>query len=920
MAQSIIEKSVRLVNKRVARVYALSIVPVILAWFALVLWQAYLPFWELLQDSRRLDDFLFRIQVADSGRKLILIFLALLYVLSLILLLRGQTSRRLRVISGVPLIYLFLATAVLAVGVVVSLPRRGELAAELASFAAIIVVAYSFGRSLSQRLLSGLTTDIEAFVLSSALGLGMLAFGSGFLAHFGILSRWSIYALLLFAIAVSVPQLANDLLANDLPHLVRGLKSLTIGSILGQSAIWKLAFPLIVAQALFLFLAALLPEFGSDALSAHLLYSRWFLDAGGWVNLYREDFHFGIPMGYNLLYAIPLALSDEIAAKLIQYWAGILSLAGTFVLGKRLFSSSTGLLAAAILINIPVFAWEMQTAYVDLVFTLFSSLAIYALVRWRDGYERRWLYASALMAGFALNGKLQAVYVIVLIPMAAVVSLFFRKKSLSLSVIIGDLLIPPLFAMLVGSSWYAHNLITTGNPVFPFFNSIFRSPYFPPINEVFDREQFGLGNDLVSRYLLLPWNLVVFPERFSGYIGAAFLLFTPTLLVLGRLRRNVALLAALAAVYGVAMALTVPVSRYLLVILPAGAVLVSCGIVEGIGRLEGIRGRVAMAGTVAAFSVVYILNLPVFLDVRHHSWVASSLNPGDILMDAIGSTEAREGYLAGRVNTYRAQKWASENLPKSARVVTYGEFKTFYLGSLALSVNQVTSKGDLISNETQKLLAALENVGATHLMVNEASVPGQKGLVLKLDSDLANSHLDTLYVRDGTYLFQIGYSPSSKASQVAKDVIFDADAFRMSNDVAKGNRVRPFSLNQGDDIRRGILEIAPAQFEYSLTVPSAKKVELVFGVGAANNDGGDGVLGRLQILHDGGVEEVYRRFINTNARRSTDRRWFDERLDLTPYAGRNIVLRFIADIGLGPNSNDIADWLLWSRPLVVETE
>ncbi|MBI4320002.1 MAG: glycosyltransferase family 39 protein [Chloroflexi bacterium] len=769
------------------------------------------------------------------------------------------------------------------------------------------------GRFICRRLLQALRCNIQAFVLMSAVGLGTLGVFAGVLAHLGILSRWSVYTLLLLCLAISAPGLWGDL-----HSIVSRLSNLTIGIVLSQSFLWKLVVPLIVGQALFLFLTALLPEHGGDPLSAHLFYSKLFLLAGSWVNMYAQDFHFGIPMGYNLLYVIPLVLSDEVGAKLVQYWAGILSVAGAFLLGKRLFGSPVGLLGAAALINVPLFAWEMQTAYIDLVFTLFGSLAIYSIIVWYQTFDRRWLYTGAMLAGFALNGKLQAIYIIPLLPVAAGIGLFLQRRPLDRSTLVRVVLIPPALALAIGSSWYMHNLIVTGNPLMPFFNGIFRSPYFPPVNAVFDRDTFGVGDTFVSRYLLLPWNLAMFPERFQGYIGATFLLFAPTLFTLRRLPGSALMLMLLASLYGAAMALTVPVSRYLVVILPACSVLVSWGIMEGIGRLKGLRGKIAVAATTAAFVVTYLFNLPTFYDLRHRTYVASSLHPYDLPLDAIGTAEARERYLADRIATYRAQKWASDNLPLGARVVAYWEGRIYYLGANALSADQFTFGQDLFSDQAQVRLRALRDIGASHLLVLDSDAWQRRDKLFRLDSEFANRHLQLLYTRDQTSVFALNYDADQGLEEpfVLRDLVFDKVSFGIPSNVGGEDRVRIEGVNRDDDTRLSMLQRAQAQLDYPIKLPKDKSVELALGVAANNTDGNSAMLARIEIVVDGQADEIYRREIDAGSRKDTDRKWFDERIGLTAYAGRAVVLRFVADVGPS-HRDDGVDWVAWSRPLII---
>lgn len=80
------------------------------------------------------------------------------------------------------------------------------------------------------------------------------------------------------------------------------------------------------------------------------------------------------------------------------------------------------------------------------------------------------------------------------------------------------------FALGGGAGFFAVNGFwmltlwqTFGNPVFPLFNGIFKSPYFPPVNY---RETLYLENRTALQTILLPFILMVhFKEKFVGNLS-----------------------------------------------------------------------------------------------------------------------------------------------------------------------------------------------------------------------------------------------------------------------------------------------------------------------------------------------------------------------------------------------------------------
>src|SRR5439155_5634443 len=69
-------------------------------------------------------------------------------------------------------------------------------------------------------------------------------------------------------------------------------------------------------------------------------------------------------------------------------------------------------------------------------------------------------------------------------------------------------------AIMAGAPWLLLRWLETGNPVFPFFNNIFHSPQWPPVNERFDLYLYGIGHGM-RQAVEIWWEVTVRPERFG---------------------------------------------------------------------------------------------------------------------------------------------------------------------------------------------------------------------------------------------------------------------------------------------------------------------------------------------------------------------------------------------------------------------
>jgi hypothetical protein len=119
------------------------------------------------------------------------------------------------------------------------------------------------------------------------------------------------------------------------------------------------------------------------------------------------------------------------------------------------------------------------------------------------------MYFAALIMGFSVAGKFTNL--IYLVPFV-IIFIYITFKNISdvgqkikTILIFGSLIVIPIGASLI------RNTIETENPVFPFYNSIFKSKYYPAVS--FDNTAFG-GRNFIEK-LFWPIISVAMPERLS---------------------------------------------------------------------------------------------------------------------------------------------------------------------------------------------------------------------------------------------------------------------------------------------------------------------------------------------------------------------------------------------------------------------
>ena len=343
---------------------------------------------------------------------------------------------------------------------------------------------------------------IEAAVFVAACaGYGALARGDDLPTRAalgaGIIGAATFFIALVHAIH---PLVFIVLIGCGLPFAIRGSRFAV-----DRSWTWLL----ILLPVLLPFVVA--PDVSTDALEYHLLipkltiaqnaihYQPLFVESN-YPSLGEYDF---IPM---------LVLSDARTAKCFHFLCALL-----VCLAIARLIPSNGTVAAAIFLSMPVAALTSGWAWNDMLFTLFVVLTIAHL---REG---RFVLAGVLF-GFASWTKYT--FVLASIGIAAIL---IRERW-------RDWLRFAIPAGLIAAIWMTKNAVLTGNPVYPFLNGVFHSPYWNAALDQHFREtltRFEMPEWHWWTYLTFPYQLTVTPRVIDVQTGILPLALLPLFFVRG---------------------------------------------------------------------------------------------------------------------------------------------------------------------------------------------------------------------------------------------------------------------------------------------------------------------------------------------------------------------------------------------------
>jgi hypothetical protein len=491
------------------------------------------------------------------------------------------------------------------------------VAGHLAVLVALTVVALAFGRSTFPTLAT--CSSLERWAVNATLGLGVLGQAALLLGLVGLLRRVPLALLALIALAGWWRVARFD----ARPSRDR----------FGRRRAVVLA-GLIVAALLPLFLATLYPPTAFDETLYHLPTARAFAASGRLPFL--ADLRVPVfPQLGDLLMAVVLAWSDDVATHLVAFLATLLTALLLVAWGRALGRPRAGVAGAALFLGHPAVAYLAGTGYIDPELTLFATGAMFAADRWRSVRQPTWLVAAAFLAGCAACAK----YFGLLFVSGVIVWAFAhagrgrRAGTVALALLVVAATMAPTYGRIV--YW-------TGNPVFPFLPAVFGSdPWTSP-------EATATGPwDRLRPALTLPWDLVFRREVAGGHppYSPVYLLGLP-LFVFGAWRSawvRGALVAC--AVY----VLAVPANaRYVTAAAPLAALALAVSgalVVEGLGPHAPTARRLAAALCVAAF-------LPGWL------YAGYMLRRGGPLPT---TPRAREAYLLARLPVYAALRFLDES-------------------------------------------------------------------------------------------------------------------------------------------------------------------------------------------------------------------------------------------------------------------
>jgi hypothetical protein len=620
------------------------------------------------------------------------------------------------VVSGKGRLLLNLVFGLLGFAAIIILLAGGNLWGILA-FMWLLSVAWALGGRIL-RLLVGKQADLHlrSAVVAVGLGFGCYSLLMLVLAVIGLLYNWLAVGLLI----VLTIALGRDLVAGG-KELARQLQRLPQGLGLGAAArdrTYLLAVTIVAAAVcLTALVGSLAPEIHYDALNYHLSVPKTYVDNHRVVDLSYIS-HSNFAHNVEMDFAFGLLLGGQRTAKLFHFTFGVLTALAIFVFCRDLFSPTIGVLAAVLFYTTPLVVWESTLAYVDLAVTFYFFAATDAAVQWWRGGDDGWLIVSGSMAGFAVAAKLNGLLAVVPLGVSLVFIGLARYRH-DVPKLAAQLLKFGVAALLSAGPWFGFTYRLTGNPIFPFYNAVFRSPLWPQTNTFLNFAEYGMSRDLAT-LILLPWTMtfhsVAFTEANSnGLLGPVLLLPLCLIFLVQRIHKEIWLLAFLAAGSMVLWGMIVQFLRYILLAWPLICVIAAYAVARLADELASTGHRSSLlGGTVQALLLVMlIVERPI--DVVN-AWDIPERIPYKV---ALG-LESRENYLSRILPVHDALTFVNQGHgANGVRILSVGsEFRLYSDAPLEGTWTSTRLWGLESTLEDEQLINLIRRWGFTHLLVD----------------------------------------------------------------------------------------------------------------------------------------------------------------------------------------------------------
>ncbi len=652
----------------------------------------------------------------------------------------------------------------------------------------------------------------------------------------------------------------------------------------------------------FILISALGPSYEYDDLVYHLTGPKNFVLAHRLVPLPDVPLIF-LPKNIEMLHTLGMLWHNDIAAKLMVFLCGCITMVGVYGFLVRFVSRTAGIIAVGILASSPLFIWEMRTAHNDIGLTLFLFAGAYATVVWLRTREAPWFRIACLFLAFSLGVKYWASLALGIIVTLVFLTLLRQSRSWRPAFRAASRL--GLYSALGLLPWCLINFYYTGNPVFPLLNGVFKSPYWTPAHTKMIMGELFQGGIRITfsnwwDIFRLPWEMMVDPRaRFGGNIGPWYVIFIPFLLFFSGIGIELGFLVISGLLYYIGWAISGPWVRFLLPALPGLAAGAAFAIERLLQALGSYRRALAIVGA-TVLSLLALVASPFFESAG--SWSRYGSPPIRAYpLRYLLNQESKIDYLRRLSPEFSAAEYLN-TIPGEKKVLYVNTLADgFYLRGKAAFHYSPYIPG-LVGADADTIHNTLRQHGITHLVVSQPHP--ENPVMSSRESDFTHKYLRRLFQRNTCIVYELLPYPVDQTI-VTYDFIRHLDEMNAGkmHPGTPGSVYKAVREVSGE--RRYVLVMRPtSEADYQVKVPDHASLSFA----AAREDPAH--VGRAALQVWVSTSESERRLVYSRDMEGRLAGWIEHTVDLAEYAGHRVLITIRIEESSPPCNYFVADPIL----------
>jgi len=375
-----------------------------------------------------------------------------------------------------------------------------------------------------------------------------------------------------------------------------------------------------------------------------------------------------------------------------------------------------------------MFTSEECLSDAPLMFYFVSSLYFLYISIKNDEIRNRGIIASGLFAGLGAWTKYNGLFIIFVILAIFVQQSFFSRKLKTRSTFsLRHVALFLVFFSILGSPWYIRNWSLVQNPVYPHLYQIFGGKDLDPwlmensFEAHFTRIEAlsGLDNSLSSillTYVTVFFNIPPFEMTDMGPFLGAFILVG--LFFFKSHKTENGFLLTWISIYTIIWRFTISTFlRYLVVILPALAMVSSHGFVELFSSLQNFQHNIKFFGSIFSFKT--ILKILLFLVILEGAFLPTMVNSfrGYKTWTFVSPLISRDDYMQTRLpEWWEAVSYFNQQTPPNAVILTYDHSIAYYVNRTCLFVDEPRLKEIHLADNMNDVFSLLRTFNVSHFL------------------------------------------------------------------------------------------------------------------------------------------------------------------------------------------------------------